>query len=179
MLYFWNMDVSSAFLPLLAQTEVCLRNRIVARLEAEYGDAWWDALHFQDQLGSRGKGIVLRAANDLRKSQKIVTTGRMTAALSFGFWANMLLPKYAEPLWHNFPLCFPDAPSGSSQPNLYELVKRNQELRNRITHHEPILGRDLSKDFSEARKLLSWMAPEVEIWMRPKLRVAVLLRQRP
>lgn len=93
-LYLWNMRMSASFYPLLASVEVCLRNLISKRLHQKFGDCWWENASFHDIIGTQGKGILLRARNDVQRRKRQVTSGRMTAELSFGFWSKMLLPKY-------------------------------------------------------------------------------------
>ena len=44
-------------------------------------------------------------------------------------------------------------------------------LRNRIWHHEPLIARDLSKDFANVMSLLEWICPSKAAWIRPHCRV--------
>ena len=178
-LYAWNMRIAASFYPLLSAVEICLRNRIQPKIAATFGQNWWLDQELQQIMGGKGKGIMLRAARDITKRGLNVTAGRMTAELSFGFWSNMLLPKYEQRLWSPIQPCFPDLPNHRTLVDLHcrsELVK---ELRNRISHHEPIFKRNLTQDYSNALELLTWLGPEKASWIKPQLETMRILRDRP
>jgi hypothetical protein len=130
-------------------------------------------------MGKTGKRIVYRAAADLKERGKTPTSGRMTAELSFGFWTKMFLPKYQETLWAELHLHFPDLPRELSQADFFKRCEEVRELRNRISHHEPIFMRDLSADYSKGLQLLSWMGPAKAAWIKPQLDTMKILRERP
>ena len=178
-LYEWNMDIGNSFLPLLEVVELCLRNCLGTRLSACYGEHWWRDEEFQDLLGQKGKGIVLRAEGDLRKREREPTPGRMIAELSFGFWVNMLLPKYEEPLLTPLSATFTHLPEAVNVADLRDCAERCRQLRNRISHHEPLLGRDHSLDYSVGLRLLGWLQPAALAWIKPRLVTMSILRQRP
>lgn len=178
-LYAWNMKLSASFMPLLGSAEICLRNLTMPRITAVFGPQWWDSNGFFDILGSRGKGIVKRAGNKIIASGNQVDSGRMTAELSFGFWQNMLLPKYQTPLWSLLHNSFPDLPAHVDQTTLYNKCGIVRELRNRISHHEPIFQRNTSQDYADCLELISWLSAAKAIWIKPHCNVMALLRQKP
>jgi hypothetical protein len=178
-LYAWNMRIAASFYPLLSSIEVCLRNQMEPRLSEVFGSAWWTNHEFIDLLGKKGKGIVLRAAADIEKRGKPPTSGRMTAELSFGFWTNMLLPKYEAPLWPDLRTHFPDIPDNLTRPIIQNRCEEVRDLRNRISHHEPIFMRDLSADYGRSFELLRWLGPAKADWIKPQLETMKILRQRP
>jgi len=178
-LYAWNMKVSASFYPLLAATEICLRNRIMAQILALYGVRWWDEALFLELLGPKGKGIVLRARNEICRRGQTPTAGRITAELSFGFWQKMLLPKYEQPLWNDMHASFPDLPLSATQYDLHQYCEGVRLLRNRISHHEPVFRRNLTRDYGTGLTLLTWLSPSKASWVRPQLQVMRILRDRP
>lgn len=178
-LYGWNMRIAASFYPMLCSIEVCLRNRMERRLCAEFGPNWWRDPTFIELLGKKGMRNVLRAVADIHKRQKAPTSGRMTAELNFGFWTNMLLPKYWEPLWSDIRASFPDLPNGVDEGDLRARCEHVRELRNRVSHYEPIFRRDLTADFGESLELLRWLGPEKAAWIKPQLDTMKILRQRP
>jgi hypothetical protein len=149
------------------------------RLSEVFGETWWQDRDFEALLGKRGKGIVLRAASDISKRGNIPTSGRMTAELSFGFWTNMLLPKYREPLWNALQDFFPDVPPSLQQSHLHERCEYVRDFRNRISHHEPIFKRNLSSDYSRCVELLRWLGPDKAAWIKPQLDTMKILREKP
>ena len=177
-LYMWNLHLSSAFYPLLASIEVALRNRIILCLKEAFGDQWWDSAQFQSLLGKRGKGILLRAVKEVVKSDRALTDGRITAELSFGFWTNMFLPKYEAHLLQCFCAETPLA-EAISREQILDRCNKIRVLRNRISHHETLIGRNITLDYSETLELLRWICPDTADWIKPELKIMALVRQRP
>jgi hypothetical protein len=46
-------------------------------------------------------------------------------------------------------------------------VRKVVTLRNRISHHEPLIGRDNLSNFSNLMTLMEWICPEKAAWIRP------------
>ena len=176
-LYGWNIQISEAFFPVLGASEVCLRNTISARLLALYGPTWWDDAGFLNQI-TNGKRIV-KTARDKLKSNGPVTSGGMTAELNFGFWAKMLLPKHKNVFWTDLHNSFPDLPSQIAYTDLYKRCDDVREFRNRVFHHEPILERDISQEYSQIIELINWLSPDKAKWIKQYSRVMAVLRQKP
>ena len=173
------MKIGAAFFPLFSAAEVALRNLIAARLHAVYGVDWWGNPALILLLGGRGKGIVLRAVKKLELRGVPVDDGRLTAELSFGFWENMLLPKYSVDLWTPLHPHFPDLPDQFSQADLFDRIAEICSLRNRISHHEPIFDRDLSRDYARTMDLIRWLCIAKAEWIKPHCDVMTLLRRKP
>ncbi|MGI3163744.1 hypothetical protein [Pseudooceanicola sp. 200-1SW] len=169
--------MSEAFFPVLSASEVCLRNIVATRLIALYGPHWWEDPAFLSQI-DRGKRIVLTARDKL-KSRGPVTSGGMTAELNFGFWVNMLLARHETVFWPDLHGSFPHLPGEVTYARLFRRCNEVREFRNRIFHHEPILHRDLSKEYSQIMELITWLSPEKARWIKQYSRVMTVLRQRP
>ncbi len=178
-LYAWNMKIGAAFFPLFSAAEVALRNRVSARLCDVFGAVWWTHPVFTELLGSKGKGIVLRAVRQLDQQGLPIDSGRVTASLSFGFWENMLLPKYSAALWNPLHPHFPDFPERFDQAMLFDRIGGVCTLRNRISHHEPIFDRNISGDYTKTMELIGWLSNEKAVWIRPHCEVMALLRRKP
>ena len=178
-LYAWNMKLSAAFVPLFSAAEICLRNLMVARISEVFGTNWWENSEFLLLLGGKGKGIVKRAENKILKKNNPLDSGRMTAELSFGFWGNMLLPKYSEALWSDMHIVFPDLSAGLDQVAMYDRCEEIRELRNRISHHEPIFTREITKDYATCLELIQWLSAVKAKWIKPHCEVMAVVRQRP
>lgn len=178
-LYYWNLEISASFYPLLAGVEISLRNQIETRLDSAFGPSWWVSSDFSENLGAKGSKILNKAVRNLHHRRQQITSGRVTAELSFGFWRNMLLPKYEATLWSPISPHFPNLPANISRQELETRCERIRSLRNRISHHEPLLKRDISKDYSQALQVLRWMSPEKANWIKPRLETMRILRRRP
>lgn len=115
----------------------------------------------------------------LETRRAAVTAGRVTAELSFGFWRNMLLPKYEAALWTPVHTHFQDLPANVGLLELEGSCERVRILRNRVSHHEPLIGRNITIDYSQTLELLRWLSSEKEAWLKPRLEIMAILRQRP
>lgn len=172
------MKLGAAFLPLISATEIALRNRIVCRLLAVYGANWWDDHGFRDQIGD-GRKSLAAAKRAIQKQGRTLDSGRITAELTFGFWQKMLLPKHEPILWAPLHPHFPDLSPGATLADLERACEKVRELRNRISHHEPIFKRNTSQDHANGLTLLAMLSREKAAWLRPHLEVMQLMRRKP
>lgn len=177
-LYGWNIQLSESFFPVLSAAEVCLRNTVVARLRGLYGPIWWENPAFLLQIKTGGKRIVKTAADNLAR-KGAVTSGRMTAELNFGFWVKMLLPRHEAEIWQNLHGDFSELPPDVSYAQLYQRCDQVRDFRNRIFHHEPILHRDITREYSQILELIRWLAREKADWIKTYSRVMAVLRAKP
>ena len=176
-LYGWNIQMSEAFFPVLGASEICLRNLISARLVDLYGPNWWDDRAFLTQI-KEALGRVKTACKNL-KPRGLVTSGRMTAELSFGFWVNMLLKRHEPFFWHDFHAAFPALPAEVDYAKLFRRCNSVREFRNRVFHHEPILKLDITQEYSQVMELIRWLSPKKAEWIKQYSRAMSVLRQRP
>lgn len=177
-LYGWNIQLSEAFFPILSAAEVSLRNLIVERLISLYGQHWWDNPAFLYQIGKGGKRNVKTAKEKLLQNGP-ATSGRMTAELSFGFWVKMLLPKHQQIIWTDFRSAFADIPATVTYNQLYQRCDNVREFRNRVFHHEPILHRNITSEYSKIMELVKWLSKDKADWIKKYSRVMVVVRQKP
>lgn len=176
-LYGWNIQVSEAFFPVLSASEVCLRNIVSARLLLLYGPTWWDEPAFLTQI-RKGTRIV-KTARDKLRSKGAVTSGGMTAELNFGFWVNMLLARHEAIFWTDLYKSFADLPAAVTYQALYARCDVVREFRNRVFHHEPILHRNITKEYSQIMELITWLSPDKAKWIKQYSRVMAVARQKP
>ena len=134
---------------------------------------------FHGLLGGKGKGIVLRARDDIQSAGRTPDHGRIVAELTFGFWSNMLLPKYATPLWTQLHKSFPDLASSKTQADLFAACLKVRDLRNRISHHEPIFPRNISADYHGCMGLVSMLSRDKATWIKPHIEVMQVMRRKP
>ena len=94
-----------------------------------------------------------------------VTPARMVAELTFGFWVRLTASVYEKTIWvkhlHKiFPIRLP-------RKQLFQRLDTIKQLRNRIAHHERIVGRrDLPKEYEDTLEAIKWMSPVMENWVR-------------
>ena len=105
------------------------------------------------------KGIAKRAASKIR-TKGVVTSGGMTAELTFGFWVKMLLPRHELVFWGSLHAAFPELPTTIAYADLYKRCDDVREFRNRVFHHEPILERNITLEYSQIIELIHWLSPD-------------------
>ena len=103
----------------------------------------------------------------------------MIAELTFGFWVNMTLPRHEAKFWRGFHTHFEHLPKDITYDDFHNRCRHIGELRNRIFHHEPIFGRDLTADYSKTLQLIAWLNPDKAAWIKPYSRVMNVMRQKP
>jgi hypothetical protein len=167
-LYGWNIQISEAFFPILSAAEVCLRNTVSARVINEYGYQWWENVQFHSLIGPTGKGIVLRARKKLSK-EGVVTSGRMIAELTFGFWVQMLRVENVPVLWTPLHTHFSDLPATVSHDDFYSRFDEVAKFRHRIFHHEPIIQRDILREYGTILELTKWISADKGEWIQNTL----------
>jgi hypothetical protein len=177
-LYGWNIQISEAFFPILSAAEVCLRNTVSARVIKEYGYQWWESAQFHSLIGSTGKGIVLRTRKKLSK-EGVVTSGRMIAELTFGFWVQMLRVENVPVLWEPLHTHFSDLPATVSYDDFYSRCDEVAKFRNRIFHHEPIIERDILREYGKILELTKWISADKGEWIKKYSRVTAVARTKP
>lgn len=179
-LYMWNARVGGAFHTLIQATEVGLRNCINHALKAQFGHEWWKDDTFSKIVDDDRKIDIDQVLRRIRNRKLPLGTGQVVAGLSFGFWVGLLDGRYNPPLWgKHLRSSFPHLPVGRSRKSLDQSARDVATLRNRISHHEPLIKRDISKDYSNVTTLLSWICPITLTWARGHCGVPELLRNKP
>ena len=162
--YLLNMSLSEALYSALQFSEIALRNAVHRELSARCGtDAWYDSPLARLTPWQLDK--VTEAKDALRSRRKPLTSGRIVAELTFGFWTGFFNNYHARTGIgsHLAKHAFPHAPA----PEQYQakLDKRWQDirdLRNRVFHHERILHwKDLDARHQAILEIIAWMSPEL------------------
>jgi hypothetical protein len=180
-LYLWNASAGESFLFPLQATEVALRNVVSDALTATFGSRWWLDAGGRRCLGDERCDDVDRARARIRNKYRTEPdAGRIVASLMFGFWSAMLRRQYDGAIWDARTMeAFPNLTDGRTIRNVSDTAGAILTLRNRIFHHEPLIGRDLSRDYGEILRLLGWICPLTRAWVARNATVPTVLRQRP
>ncbi|MDP2354981.1 MAG: hypothetical protein Q8M31_02835 [Beijerinckiaceae bacterium] len=179
-LYVWNAHVGEAFHTPIQTVEVALRNGVNKALRSTFGDYWWADEKYRKTIDRERHSDLDTVEKRIRKRGLTMVNGQVVAGLSFGFWVGMLQPRYNPALWGaQLRPCFVKLPATETRDSLFKSASAIAGLRNRISHHEPIIARDLSADFAEIMKLLGWICPDTREWVRPHCRVPELIRSKP
>lgn len=169
--YFWNIELSQAFYPLLHAFEVSLRNAIHQTVTTAKGtDRWFEIDGF---LGEQQTAKVAEIVESLHIQNKEATADRIVSRLMFGFWTSLLNRPYEESLWHTgTPIAlvkvFPHFPKHKrTRKAVYGRVQLANTIRNRIFHFEPIWNRpNLMEEYGHIIEALGWISPDMAQMVR-------------
>lgn len=179
-LYLWNSEVGATFYIPTQAVEVGLRNRINHALSAQFGEEWWANRQYISLLDQPRINDLSQVKSRIYSRSLPLTTGQIVAGLSFGFWAGMLHRRYNPDVWtRQLRLSFPYLPDIIDRRKLYDEVRNLVELRNRISHHEPLFRRNLMEDHRRTMQLLGWLCPTKAALLRPYCKAPMVIRQKP
>ncbi|WP_426960404.1 hypothetical protein [Muricoccus radiodurans] len=187
-LYVWNAEVGAALTVVLSQVEIGLRNAIHRALADAFGPDWHRVARFRN-AHPRVQAELDKAEGRLRKGSPSLPD--IIAASDFNLWRELLRPAYGGIFWSKrIPLAFPSITlTGHERQILTALHARAellQDLRNRIAHHEPIIGSNwepigakLADRHREAVELLGWISPDLARWVLSRDHFAAVMAACP
>lgn len=181
-LYIWNSRIAAAFLALLGDVEVVIRNawheQLIRISTSLKGSEFW----FDNQFGLLRENSMQHIADAnqrLLRQQCQPAANQIVAELNFGFWRFLVAKQYRTTLWplagkHAFPNIDP-----AEIQRLSAAMGRLHDLRNRIAHHEPIHMRDLERDLADCLWVIGAVCMTTRGWVEKHSRVAGVLGERP
>jgi len=186
-LYAWNQEIGAALTVTLSQVEVCLRNQVARALADAYGPAWHRVARLRN-AHAEVQHELDKAEGRVKKA--VPSVPDIIAASDFNLWRELCKPAYAGVFWaKRVPIAFPHMTlTGKERETLAEVHRRVDlllKLRNRIAHHEPIIGSNwepigtkLTDRHREATELLGWMSLDLACWVLARDRFHTLLAAR-
>ncbi len=195
-LYQANLVVSSSFYPLLSVLEISFRNSINEVLALHFNDSDWivnqqNGFMSDNSLKLRNfylKNEVNKATRQIRRNSGQLTSGKVIAEQTFGFWTSLLEPYHFRLIQGKTLNAFPNRPHGFGRSDVLRELKKIQKFRNRIYHNEPVCFQNNQIDFSTAIEIhqtilevLSWINPDLGIWLKDldtvsdKIRISKLI----
>ncbi|HEX5929141.1 MAG TPA: hypothetical protein VFY48_07085 [Solirubrobacterales bacterium] len=177
-LYDWHAETTAACFESIHHFEVMVRNAIdetlgVAQPQEPLRDTW---LMDFSTLHPGGVKQVIVAVERLQKGASI-TRGRVVAGLSFGFWAGLFSKSYEE-LWRQR-LHHAFSQRSLVRKDLSHRMRAIQRFRNRVAHHDSLLGQDIERHMDDMLDIVGWIDPEARGWLATRSRVHALLARRP
>jgi len=172
-LYEYNVQLSEVLYGLLHGLEVTVRNAEHHALTASYGTpTWYDAAplspYWKDQL-----------THAKAKPGVAGKPGKVVSELTFGFWVDLLKQSNHRILWveRKLHMAFPNA--RRLRASIHGRLKAIQLLRNRISHHEPVLtaasalyNGDGFLTPPELLECVEWVCGDTAQWMKARFRYA-------
>lgn len=193
-LYEWNARLGAAFGHDLAHLEVGLRNAYDRALTEHLNlPTHWTAAGtqvFAPVLRTRKRGPHGKVSVDINAKPRAsleraireaggrkAPPGKVIAQLTFGFWRYLTSAAHEVTLWR--PALHHAFPPGTSRPDVDTPVGRLHELRNRVAHHEPLLGIDAAALHRDALHVAALLDPRLRDYIEERSTVAALLASRP
>lgn len=184
-LYKVNLKTSQAFHPLLGIFEVVFRNTLNEILVNHFADPNWiinqksgfmsdPSLRFiykrtgQQKINDFLKREIHKAEKRLLKSGIQITSGKIIAEQSLGFWTDLFEAHHYRLLLGKPIQIFKALPSGYGRKEVNDQLDKVRRFRNRINHNEPICFKGDKIDFTETMEvyssiinLLNWINPQI------------------
>lgn len=177
-LYLWHARIAGASLTTLHHFEVALRNAIDHQLRGEEPQTPIERSWLLDQatLSSHGIAKVRGVLARLKREGYPREHPHVIAALPFSFWKGLFARRY-ESLWrtrlrHAFP-------GAGLRREILEPLTNLHLWRNRIAHHDSILGQDLERRLEEMIGVANAIDPACGQWLATHTEMTVLLKRRP
>jgi len=177
-LYEWGAETSSAAFEVVGHLEVLLRNALDRALREHFredhcGIPWF----LMPTPGGDHVSSAVAAVRERLRPQGQETRHQIVAGLGFGFWCGLLGPKYEE-LWRE---CLHRAFPGSSgkRKQVATAVERVRKFRNRLAHHDSIIGLDVPFEMRQIIELAAYINADAAIWLRRCSKVMDVYARRP
>ena len=179
-----NIEISESFYPLLSVLEVGLRNQMDYQLRRKFETQnWFNEYSFINLISRFQIDKITDARNNILREKKEITTGRVIAELSFGFWTSLFDSRFEKSLWKNLRLAFPNCPKRIRQrKTMSSKFNGIRKLRNRIFHHEPVTWDiDVIENYrKEIIDGIDWFDKDLLNWGQGLFRIdEVIQRNRP
>lgn len=177
-LYAWSGHTAAAAFEMVGHLEVILRNALDRCLreyysEAECGIPWF-------LLSTPGGEHTAHAVEAVRARLRPLgkeTRHQIVAGLSFGFWEGLLGTRYEE-LWRaSLHRAFPHGNGRRKQ--VATLADGIRKFRNRLAHHDSMIGLDLPFEVRRMTELASCIDPAAADWLARVGRVMDIYGRRP
>jgi len=169
-LYKANLKILQSFHPIIGIMEVVLRNRINDVLSAHFTDPDWiinqkngfmihASLRFTYKktgavrTNSYLKSEVEKAERRLRKAGLVITSGKIIAEQTLGFWTDLFELHHYRLLLGRPNQIFHSLPSGHGRKEICDELNKIRVFRNRVNHNEPICFNGSVIDLTKAKNV--------------------------
>jgi len=127
--YFFNVELSESFYPLLSQFEVVLRNKI--------------DLVFSKYLGENWIFDFVVADAKLTSEKEITDRNELIDSLTFAFWSRLFMSEYVELVWGRYPAIlreiFSKRKAHVDLDKICYEIDQVRRYRNRFSHNGSLL----------------------------------------
>ena len=181
-LYMWNARLCQEFYLPLQTAEICVRNAISSILVRRFGRGWYSNHRLINVLPDRHKMALNSTVMDEQMDRGEYFTGdHVIAAMTFGFWSNLLTRNYGHILWQSpgIQRVFVHAPPQVTQSDLYDHLEVIRGLRNDVAHHYAIFDKRALERHQSAMDVIGWVSPHMQWMVRQMVNPQRVMAARP
>lgn len=156
--------MSAALFELISHLEVALRNAVDRTLSAHFADERVGIPWFLRRPPmTRGALDQIELIRDRLRGSGRDNRHQIIANLSFGFWSGMFGKDYDE-LWREcLHQAFPHA--DGKRKTVGPALEAVRKLRNRVAHHDSVLGVDVPFEQARIMELSGYISPHLRRWL--------------
>ncbi|TCO23391.1 Abi-like protein [Kribbella steppae] len=189
-LYEWNAKISAALMRDLGHVEIGLRNAYAEVIEHYWSgtpDHWTRsaATLFRPVYRMRdGEPVDINRQQRAQLEEACARVGpdgppgKVIAELTFGFWRFLSSSAHEKTVW--VPFLHRAYPPGTNRKrDVDSRVATLNRLRNRVAHHEPLIGENLPREAAKVSALAGLLDPELGAYVAATSDVPGLLLARP
>lgn len=160
-LYRINLRVAQSFYPVLNLFEIFFRNIVNYQVSSHFTNPNWIIAEKHGFMSDSSlnasrfylKNSVTNAERVIRRKGGVITSGKVIAEQSFGFWTSLFETHHYRLIGGVVIHCFPNKLPHVNRSILNQKLNRVREFRNRVYHNEPICFNGTSIDFAEATRI--------------------------
>ncbi len=161
-LYKINLRVSQEAYPLLNLFEIFLRNAVNTQMAVQFADADWivnQKAHFMSDPSLTRSRFQMRqsvqnAETAIRRKGAAVTSGKVIAEQTFGFWTSLFETHHFRLIGGAPLVCFAHKPAAENRSSIAAKLNDIRQFRNRVYHNEPICFLNHNIDFTEVQNVI-------------------------
>ena len=144
---------------------------------------WLDAQ--PSLLADRECEAIEQAKRTLRIRNRPMTAGRLVSVLGFGFWVSLCKRPYEQGraggprLWPGLATKgFPHlAKPKRTRSQIFHALDPLRELRNRVSHHEPVWDRKLDRSHRQLIDVVGWINRDLAATLKAHSPLPAVLEQ--
>ena len=163
-----NIKLTEAFYTSLSVLEVALRNALSRELKTMTGRDDWFAIFANTPGLTNLNKYITQASKQIAGRHEQITTSKIIAELTLGFWVSLLNAEYERLLWKDLRRAFPYIPKKDrKRKNVSAPLNRFRSFRNRVFHNESICWnmKKVQEIHDELLLVLEWINKDLPEWL--------------
>ena len=163
-----NIKLTEAFYTSLSVLEVALRNALSRELKTMTGRDEWYVIFANTPGLTKLNKYITQATKQIVGRHEQITTSKIIAELTLGFWVSLLNAEYERLLWKDLRRAFPYIPKKDrKRKNVSAPLNRFRAFRNRVFHNESICWnmKKVQEIHDELLLVLEWINKDLPEWL--------------